>query len=169
MHCTVVAVTTDSKETKDGMGFDEQDLFDVGAKFDYVENFEDEGCYAERVSNFLERMERAGAMVDREAQSFTLTEDVVRRYFAGRYDALREMVNRLTLDEFAGAYNPDSASKGVDVWSLQNTIEDEFDDGIFENGAYRTLDSFMRHATSDMRRDKAPITYYVRGAVSVHY
>ena len=173
-HATVVCVTTNPEETRDDLAFCEEDLFDVpGAAFDYARDLDEEE-YLERVNDFLERMERAGAKVDREAQSFTVTDEVVRRYFAASYERLRDLVNRLTFEDFTYGWRNDStASKDEPppptVWDIQNALEDEYDDGVCENGTYRSLDSFMRHAACEVRHHNAPVTYCIRGAVDVHH
>ena len=119
---TVVCVTTDATETRDDLAFGKEDLFDIpGATFETSHDLENEEEYEERVADFLTCMKRIGAKVDYQAQSFTITEEVVQNHFAKRFTKLRELVNKLTPSQFAS--NSDGS-----LWSIKDAIEEIFED-----------------------------------------
>lgn len=77
-------------------------------------------------------------------RAFVMTDDIKRDYFKTRYEEMKRLVSKITLDEFALD----------DPYTLRFTIANTYGNAAYYNGIFYPLDSFVRNAQSGK-------TYYV--------
>lgn len=130
-------VNTDVNESMD---VSEVELYNLtGHQFDYVENMPEKES-GELVKDLVQRFAAYGAETGTEELNegefpyVVLTQDIAREYFKPRLQALKDLVQDMTIDDFIG--------NGFEIGQL---IEDPYDDAVYWNGSFYTLDYFMRN------------------------
>lgn len=169
-HATAFYISDDPRIREDE--FDSSWLLEMpAAKFGVLDTYDgDEKEQREEIVRLLDRLEELGAAVDRDERSFILTAEVVKKYFGTRFQALCAAVQAMTPDTFAGAYeHTPNAPVPTDIWTIQNLIEDEYTDIVYDHGNYLCMDAFMRHAMFELRVGRNNGTYYIGGAADIKY
>ena len=127
---------------------------------DYVSDVDEDDALCNK-EYFVEMMKKCGAEIGSEIidnvtyQTFKgLTPEVKEKYFEDKFKKMKTLVEKMTLREF-------STDRENNVYDLKKAIENDYSDMVYENGRYRTLDSWVRNADPEK-------TYYLGNVVFLH-
>lgn len=140
------------------------------SKEDYITSFSLDGCFIGQIADYANEsknreedlewlasaIEPHGAILDYKKETIYFPEGFKVSYFKKRFEAFREVVERITLETFAGV----STMSGLDMHRLKSLIEDEFSFYIYVDYP-QTLDDFVR----DLEEDTS---YYVGAIMDYH-
>ena len=82
-----------------------------------------------------------------------LAQNAKQTYFKERFESLKSMINKMTIDEFAD---------DLTAWTMQELITQRYSFYVYEEGLYQTLDNFVRNA-------KDGEIYYICGVLDYQH
>jgi hypothetical protein len=127
---------------------DESDFYeDLGSLcIDFVRDVEAETA-ENYVCEFLKRigadwtLENEDVCEDGAVYSFVMSDSLKRAFFIQRFETAQELIEEMTLDEFACE----------DPYKLRSVIYDDYGDVVYYNGCLYNLDAFIRSAIPGKR------------------
>ena len=103
---------------------------------------------------FVKFLKSKDMILESNDESFTLGENVREKYFKEKYDALKECMENMSFKKFC--------SDSLALYKIQMHIEDKYDFYIHHDGAYQTIDNFMRNVEDGQ-------TWYFGGILDYHF
>ena len=148
---------TDDPATINSMDTDSIENHAEGLEIDYCSEMGDESRDKTR-KKFCEMLKSKGATISETKGILSITgvtSSVKQNYFKDRFDKMKKLAAGITLEAFA------SDPYDTTLYTLSNTIHQQWSDIVYFNGIIYDLDTFIRN----MQDDK---TYYVGNIIHMH-
>lgn len=137
-------------DVHDNHNMTESDFYDYGSEADYFLDIKNPN---QEIESLLNRLEEAGCTINRTKQSFIITDDARKAFFADRYKEFMKLTKNMTLDEFT------DSSK---AYTLSTLINNTYTDAVYVEQIFLTLDGFMREGVM------TDTEYYIGNVVLMH-
>lgn len=152
MHSRIIELSTEPIKVSERIC--QSDYYDngfIGYIADYVDGDTDRES---DIKWFIKYLKDKDMILKSNDASFTFGENVREKYFKEKYDALKECMENMSFKKFC--------SDSLDLYKIQMHIEDKYDFYIHHDGAYQTLDNFMRNVEDRQ-------TWYFGGTLDYHF